>query len=212
MPPRATVTTPRPTRLPNGLAVAAFLFMHVACLAALLTGVDGTALALCGACYLVRMFGITAGYHRYFSHRSYKTSLAFQFVLACLGCSALQKGPLWWAGHHRHHHRHSDDPEDLHSPRRGGFWWSHVGWIVSNRYDAVDEDRIKDFLKYPELRRLARFHLAPPLGRVSAGPLVGQVHEDHFMQQLAIDLAAELGRIYLDGADRFALTIEDVET
>jgi len=116
---------------------------------------------LCLGLYWLRMFAITAGYHRYFAHRSYKTSRVFQFVLAFLGASSLQKGPLWWAGHHRHHHRYSDQDEDLHSPRRDGFWWAHVGWILSHRYDETPEALIKDFVKYPELRWLNRWHAAP---------------------------------------------------
>ena len=104
--------------------------MHLACLGAFLTGVNTPALLLCGVTYFVRMFGITAGYHRYFAHRAYKTSRVFQFVLAWLGCSAVQKGPLWWAAHHRDHHRYSDTPADPHSPHETSFWWSHVGWIL----------------------------------------------------------------------------------
>ena len=96
------------------------------------------------------MFGITGGYHRYFAHRSYKTSRVFQFVLAWLGCSAVQKGPLWWAAHHRHHHRYSDTPEDLHSPATSGFWWSHVGWILSRKHArAPTATTIRDFAKLP---------------------------------------------------------------
>ena len=110
--------------------------------------------------YLVRMFAITAGYHRYFSHRSYKTSRAFQLVLAVLASAAAQQGPLWWAAHHRRHHKYSDMPEDIHSPRQRGFWWSHVGWILGSRHKATDFDRIRDFAKYPELRFLNRFDLA----------------------------------------------------
>jgi stearoyl-CoA desaturase (Delta-9 desaturase) len=74
-----------------------FLGMHAACLGAFWVAFSWKAVALCAALYAIRMFGITAGYHRYFSHRSYRTSRAFQFVLAWIGCSALQKGPLWWA-------------------------------------------------------------------------------------------------------------------
>src|SRR5436305_9558431 len=70
-----------------------FLSVHLGCLAAFPTGVTRVALTLCAVTYLVRMFGITAGYHRYFSHRTFKTSRPFQFALALLGCSALQKGP-----------------------------------------------------------------------------------------------------------------------
>src|SRR5437762_1860608 len=76
------------------------------------------------ALYYVRMFGVTAGYHRYFAHRSYKTSRVFQFMLAFLAETSVQKGVLWWAGHHRDHHRDSDTPDDIHSPVQRGFWWS----------------------------------------------------------------------------------------
>ncbi len=138
-----------------------FFGVHLACLGALFTGVSWKAVALCFALYVVRMFGITAGYHRYFAHRSYRTSRFFQFVLAWIGCSAVQKGPLWWASHHRHHHQHSDQEMDVHSPEREGFWWSHVGWILCSKYETTDLDAIKDFAKYPELRWLNRLHVLP---------------------------------------------------
>jgi stearoyl-CoA desaturase (delta-9 desaturase) len=141
----------------------AFVLLHVACLAVFVTGTTPAAVVLCGVCYLVRMFGITAGYHRYFSHRSYKTSRPFQFLLACLGCSALQKGPLWWAGHHRQHHRHADTPEDVHSPRNRGLWWSHVGWVLAADYNDTDWRAVRDWSRYPELRWLNRHHWIPPL-------------------------------------------------
>jgi stearoyl-CoA desaturase (delta-9 desaturase) len=108
------------------------------------------------------MFGVTAGYHRYFAHRAFKTGRAFQFVLAVLAQSSSQKGVLWWAAHHRHHHRYSDMPEDIHSPARRGFWWSHVGWIVSPRYEATNLSAIKDFARFPELRWLDRHPFLVP--------------------------------------------------
>jgi len=116
---------------------------------------------LCAGLYFVRMFGITAGYHRYFSHHSYKTSRWFQFVLACLGCSAMQKGPLWWTAHHREHHRHSDTAQDPHSPRTKSFWWSHIGWILSKDYEETNWPEIRDWSRYPELRWLNRNHWLP---------------------------------------------------
>ena len=70
-------------------------------------------------------------------------------MLALLGASAVQKGPLWWAAHHRDHHRYSDGPEDVHSPLERGFWWSHVGWILARRYDATKLDRVKDLAEVP---------------------------------------------------------------
>jgi stearoyl-CoA desaturase (delta-9 desaturase) len=106
--------------------------------------------------YAARMFAITAGYHRYFAHRTFKTSRAFQFVLALLAMSSAQQGVLWWAGHHRAHHKRSDQPDDVHSPVQRGFWWAHVAWIFAVREQGTDLDRIRDFAKYPELRWLNR--------------------------------------------------------
>jgi len=111
--------------------------------------------------YYLRMFGVTAGYHRYFSHRSFKLNRFWQFALACLAQSSGQKGVLWWAAHHRDHHLYSDRKVDLHSPVHEGFWWSHLGWILSDDYGEYDERRIADFARYPELRWLDRFHLVP---------------------------------------------------
>src|SRR4051794_2288054 len=106
------------------LSSVPFFALHAACMGAFLCGTSGGALTVCGLLYAVRMFAIPAGFHRYFSHRTYRTSRWFQFVLALIGTSAAQKGPLWWAANHRHHHAHSDTAQDSHSPREG-FWWSH---------------------------------------------------------------------------------------
>jgi stearoyl-CoA desaturase (delta-9 desaturase) len=138
-----------------------FFGVHLACLGAFWTGVSWNAAFLCAGLYTIRMFGITAGYHRYFAHRSYRTSRPFQFVLAWIACSALQKGPLWWAGHHRRHHRHSDEESDVHSPLQRGFWWSHVGWVISPAFVHTDVAAIKDFARYPELRWMNRLHVVP---------------------------------------------------
>jgi stearoyl-CoA desaturase (delta-9 desaturase) len=132
-----------------------FLALHLVPLAALWTGATWGDLWLCLALYAGRMFFITAGYHRYFAHRSYRTSRPVQFLLALGGTTAAQKGPLWWAGHHRQHHRFADTDRDTHSPIKG-FWWSHVGWILCDKYSATDVDAIRDFARYPELRFLDR--------------------------------------------------------
>ena len=114
------------------------------------------------ALYYVRMWAVTIGYHRYFAHRSFKTSRVFQFLLAFFAETSAQKGVLWWAANHRHHHRESDQPADIHSPLQDGFWWSHVGWILSDRYAETRTEAIKDFARFPELRFLNKFHLLPP--------------------------------------------------
>jgi stearoyl-CoA desaturase (delta-9 desaturase) len=139
-----------------------FFLMHVLPLGILWTGFGWQEAALAVGLYVVRMFFITAGYHRYFAHRAFKTGRVFQFLLAFGGGTAAQKGMLWWSGHHRHHHKHSDTPKDIHSPKRG-FWWSHMGWIVCEKYEATPSDAIKDFAKYPELVWLDRWHLVPPV-------------------------------------------------
>ena len=123
--------------------------------------------------YFVRMFFVTAGYHRYFSHRAFKTSRWFQFVLAFMAESSAQKGALWWAAHHRDHHKYSDQAGDIHSPRQKGLVWSHLGWILCRKYDETKIDRIKDFAQYPELRWLNKYHLVPPVLLAVALFLVG---------------------------------------
>jgi stearoyl-CoA desaturase (Delta-9 desaturase) len=153
----ATLSSPEPGAPGFKLTrTAIFLGFHVATV--ILVAMAGLpTLPIVGlmiAMYFIRMFAITGGLHRYFSHRTYKTSRTFQNVLAFLSILSLQKGILWWAAHHRHHHRNSDQPDDVHSPRQHGFWWSHMGWIVSPKHDATRWDQIKDFAKYPELRVL----------------------------------------------------------
>ncbi len=125
------------------------------------------------AVYASFMFGITAGYHRYFSHRAFRTGRVFQFVLALLGTLSVQKGVLWWAGHHRDHHRYSDGEKDVHSPVQQGFWWSHVGWILAARYDRSRPERVKDLARYPELLWLDRYALVPPVAFAAVLFLLG---------------------------------------
>jgi stearoyl-CoA desaturase (delta-9 desaturase) len=136
--------------------------LHALCLAVFVVGISKGALVLAAATFWLRLFAITGGYHRYFAHRAFRTSRTFQFVLAFLGASATQKGPLWWAGGHRRHHKYSDLPGDMHSPR-DGFWYSHQGWILDTRWEDTELDRIRDFAKFPELVWLNRWHFVPPL-------------------------------------------------
>ena len=140
-----------------------FVLVHVACLAAIWTGVTGQALAICAALYVARMFGVTAGYHRYFSHKSYRTSRVFQFLLACLAQSTWQRGAIWWAAKHRHHHKHSDTPDDVHSPRHRGFVYAHLGWIFTAQHDATDFDAVPDLTRFPELVWLEKYDKVPGL-------------------------------------------------
>ncbi|MCH8498727.1 MAG: acyl-CoA desaturase [Marinobacter sp.] len=146
----------------NVVRVIPFILLHLACLLAFFTGVSTFALVFAAGFFFLRMFAITGFYHRYFSHKTFKTNRIWQFVFAVLGASAAQRGPLWWAAHHRHHHQHSDDPQDLHSPHHGGFWWSHVGWFTCDAGFAMNEKRVRDWMKFPELRFINRFDALVP--------------------------------------------------
>jgi len=150
-----------------------FFAVHAACFAAFATGVTWQWVLMAVFSYYVRMFGITAGFHRYFSHRAYQTGRVFQFLLALLGTLSIQKGVLWWASHHRHHHRNSDLEGDIHSPTLRGFWWSHAGWILSTRYEETNYEAIKDFSRFPELVWLNKHFLVAPLSALAILYAVG---------------------------------------
>lgn len=142
--------------------VAPFLLMHVACISVLWVGFSWTAAGIALLSYVARVFGLTAFYHRYFSHRSFKTSRWFQFFGAVLGSAAAQRGPIWWSAHHRGHHAHSDDHGDIHSPHRDGFWRSHMLWFMTRENYQTKWNRGKDWAKFPELRFLDRFDFLVP--------------------------------------------------
>ena len=161
------------------LRVLPFLGMHLGCLGIFWVGWSATAIVVALTLYVVRMLAVTGFYHRYFSHKSFKTSRIAQFLFALAGASAVQRGPLWWASHHRHHHIHSDKAEDAHSPKQHGFWWSHVGWIVSKQNFSPKFDRIPDLVKFKELVWLDRFDVLVPVLLAVCLYLVGMALETH---------------------------------
>ncbi len=152
-----------------------FLAIHLACLSVLIVGVSWVAVAVALGMYLIHMFIITAFYHRYFSHRVFKTSRTFQFIMAFIGCTAVQRSPLWWAAHHRHHHAHSDKPDDAHSPHHQGFWFSHAGWFLTKANFPTKSRLIRDWLRYPELRWLDRYDIIPVVALAVAMFVLGAV-------------------------------------
>jgi stearoyl-CoA desaturase (delta-9 desaturase) len=141
--------------------VGLFLLLHLGAFLVVLFPLSARWLLLAAVSYSIRMFGITAGYHRYFSHRSYKLGRVAQFAMAFLAQSSGQKGVLWWAAHHRLHHRESDRDLDVHSPARRGFWWAHVGWVLSNDFDQYDPRSVGEFHRFPEIQFLDRHHWVP---------------------------------------------------
>lgn len=158
----------------NFIRVIPFIALHLACALVIVSGTSMFAVGFAIAFFIARMFAITGFYHRYFSHKTFKTNRFWQFIFAVLGASAAQRGPLWWAAHHRHHHQHSDDPEDLHSPHQNGFWWSHVGWFTCDAGFAMDERRVRDWMKFPELRLINRFDSLVPMAAIVAIYFLGE--------------------------------------
>lgn len=145
------------------IRVMPFIGVHLMCFGVLFVGFSWVAFWVALGLYVIRMFAITGFYHRYFSHKTFKTSRVMQFLFAVLGASAVQRGPLWWAAHHRNHHRHSDQPEDLHSPMQHGFWRSHMGWFMTPKGFITHSERIPDLVKYPELKLVDRFDVLVPI-------------------------------------------------
>ena len=160
--------------------VIPFVCLHLACFGIIYVGFSWFACLFALALYVIRMFAITAFYHRYFAHKAFKTSRIGQFVFAILGASAVQRGPLWWASHHRNHHAHSDEVVDAHSPHQHGFLWSHIGWFLSRANFSTQLERVKELAKFPELRFLDRFDIIIPIALGASiyelGELLAYVH------------------------------------
>jgi len=143
------------------VAGAPMALVHLVALGAVFVSAPAEVWWACLFLWGARMVAITMGFHRYFSHRSFKTSRVFQFVLAVLSQSAGQRGVLWWASHHRRHHKYSDEPEDVHSPRQRGFWFSHIGWFYAPGAMDTDLDKVKDLSKFPELVWIDKYWYLP---------------------------------------------------
>ncbi len=150
-----------------------FALLTLSVCAVFFVGWSWTAVSVALFLYAIRMFGITGVYHRYLSHRTYKTSRWFQFLLVFLGNSAAQRGPLWWSAHHRHHHRYSDESEDIHSPLQTGFWNSHILWWSRRKNIPTRTALVPDLVKFPELLFLDRFDALAPISLGAAMLLLG---------------------------------------
>jgi stearoyl-CoA desaturase (delta-9 desaturase) len=150
-----------------------FLFLHLACLLVIWSGVSVVAVAVCVALYVVRMFAITAGFHRLLAHRAYRSGRVFQFLIAFTGTASYQKGPLWWSAHHRRHHLVADTAEDFHSPLTRKFWRAHFGWFLSEDSQQTEWKLIKNLSKYPELRFLDKYYSLPPIVLAVSAYLLG---------------------------------------
>jgi stearoyl-CoA desaturase (delta-9 desaturase) len=163
----AAATTKRHFKAENYFNLIGIGALHFgAALALVHFGFRTLDVAIAVGLYVLRMFAVTGGYHRYFSHRTFKTGRVFQFLLALIGTLSTQKGPIWWSAIHRRHHRESDGPKDPHSVLQKGFWYSHIGWVLDGAHENYDDKEVKDLVKYPELRWLDRFHVVPVLAYI----------------------------------------------
>ena len=172
LPATGAIAAPASTTAPNRTTAIAWKkrwyvlrYLIIQCLGLVVpwfVGISGWSLALAAVTYCIGMFGVTAGYHRYFSHRTYKTSRPFAIFLAVIAQMTAQKGIIWWARGHRHHHRYSDTEHDIHSPVQKGFGYSHVGWLFDTE-DHPSGNTVSDLERVPELAWLDRNWLVPPV-------------------------------------------------
>ncbi len=153
------VSAPRPARSPSWLVHQAtqggwlVALIHVGAFGVLFSSPTRLDWLLFPLFLYVRSMALAVGSHRYFSHRSFKTSRVSQFLLAWLCCCNVQRGPLWWAATHRQHHRHSDRPGDIHSPVQDGFVYAYCGWVFVPQ-EQPDWSSVRDLTRFPELRWL----------------------------------------------------------
>lgn len=149
------------------------------CLGVFWVGSSWFAVLVALAHYAIRMFAITAFYHRYFSHNAFKATRPWRFAFAVLGNTAVQRGPLWWASHHRHHHRYADTDKDVHSPIQRGFLWSHIGWLTCAQNFPARMNLVPDWVRYPELRWIDRFDMLIPMLLAVSLYVLGMFLESH---------------------------------
>ncbi len=144
------------------LRLGPFWLLHLMCFGVFWVGFSRIALLVATILYVARMHAITGWYHRYFSHRTFKTTRTMQFIFAFIGNSSAQRGALHWGSHHRDHHRFSDQSGDPHSPRQHGFWISHMLWFSKRENSTAQSRKLKDFANFPELMFIDRFDFVAP--------------------------------------------------
>lgn len=134
------------------------LILHLGALSAVFIRPTPGLLGLMFISWYVRAFGWEGGLHRYFAHRSFKTSRAFQLVLACLGAASGQRGPLWWASLHHAHHHHCDRPGDPHSPIVHGKPYAYYGWLLDRENCGTRVKSVRHLARFPELVWVNKYH------------------------------------------------------
>jgi stearoyl-CoA desaturase (delta-9 desaturase) len=162
--------------LKKQLTVIVFWTVQVSALLVFAVPFHAAYLALWGLSHFLRAIGLTLAFHRYFAHRAFQMNRPARVIWAFIGTAAMQKGPLWWAGHHVNHHRFADRDGDPHSPMVSGVYHAHIGWFLNDaRHDRLEATNpvIRDFSKAPEIAWLDEYHAIPPLVLAIAMYLAG---------------------------------------
>jgi stearoyl-CoA desaturase (delta-9 desaturase) len=152
--------------LPNIVQISIFWLVQASALLVFTTPFRWPLAALWAASHFLRAIGLTLIFHRYLAHRAFKMRRVARFVWAFIGTAAMQKGPLWWAGHHVNHHKYADRDGDPHSPMVSGFYYAHIGWFLHDtKHDTLEPSNpvMRDFGPVPELALLERFFIVPPI-------------------------------------------------
>jgi stearoyl-CoA desaturase (delta-9 desaturase) len=160
----------------NIFAIVVFWAVQVSALLAFRVPFTWMMLGLWAASHFLRAIGLTLSFHRYFAHRAFQMNRGARFVWAFIGTAAMQKGPLWWAGHHVNHHKYADRDGDPHSPAISGVYYAHIGWFLNDaRHDRIEASNpvIRDFGKLPEIAWLDRYYAVPPLALAAAMYWIG---------------------------------------
>ena len=152
--------------LPNLVQITIFWTVQVSALLVFAVPFRWAFVAVWAASHFLRAIGLTLAFHRYFAHRAFKMNRLARFVWVWIGTSAMQKGPIWWAGHHVNHHKYADRDGDPHSPMVSGVYYAHIGWFLNDsRHDTLEPTNpvIRDFSKVPEIAFIEKYFFLPPL-------------------------------------------------
>jgi stearoyl-CoA desaturase (delta-9 desaturase) len=151
--------------LPNFVQISVFWLVQASALLVFAVPFRWAFVAMWAASHFLRAIGLTLAFHRYFAHRAFKMNRIARFVWTFIATAAMQKGPLWWAGHHVNHHKFADREGDPHSPMVSGVYYAHIGWFLHDtKYDRVEPNNpvIRDFSKVPEIALLEKYFFVPP--------------------------------------------------
>ena len=158
------------------LTAVVFWTVQASAAAVLFVPFEWSLVGLWAASHFIRAIGLTLAFHRYYAHRAFQMNRVARFVWTFIGTAAMQKGPLWWAGHHVNHHRFADREGDPHSPLVSGLYYAHVGWFLNDaRHERLEASNpvVRDFSRAPEIVFLDRFFFLPPLMLAVTMYLVG---------------------------------------